>query len=176
MKTGPFAEHSNQLWNISAVPSWSKVNQGLIKMYRAEVGVLILVLVFSGSEPVVSFTLVPNRTKVFVEPTSWSNRTSAGFIEEPRWSHRTHRVRGQFSVSSSSKPPQSSCVKHPRPSVRFCNVRRFYCLLVLIGVKRTSQRPEPGSNTLFWFSGGKVTRLKPLIYTLQSEIKQIQFK
>ncbi|XP_027629799.1 serine/threonine-protein phosphatase 2A activator isoform X2 [Tupaia chinensis] len=24
MKTGPFAEHSNQLWNISAVPSWSK--------------------------------------------------------------------------------------------------------------------------------------------------------
>ncbi|KAM9735422.1 serine/threonine-protein phosphatase 2A activator isoform 1-T1 [Menidia menidia] len=36
MKTGPFAEHSNQLWNISAVPSWSKVNQGLIKMYKAE--------------------------------------------------------------------------------------------------------------------------------------------
>jgi len=37
MKTGPFAEHSNQLWNISAVPSWSKVNQGLIRMYKAEV-------------------------------------------------------------------------------------------------------------------------------------------
>ncbi|KAG8554785.1 hypothetical protein GDO81_003893 [Engystomops pustulosus] len=36
MKTGPFAEHSNQLWNISAVPTWSKVNQGLIRMYRAE--------------------------------------------------------------------------------------------------------------------------------------------
>ncbi|CAJ1071065.1 serine/threonine-protein phosphatase 2A activator isoform X1 [Xyrichtys novacula] len=35
-KTGPFAEHSNQLWNISAVPSWSKVNQGLIRMYKAE--------------------------------------------------------------------------------------------------------------------------------------------
>ncbi|XP_073872412.1 serine/threonine-protein phosphatase 2A activator isoform X5 [Macaca fascicularis] len=38
MKTGPFAEHSNQLWNISAVPSWSKVNQGLIRMYKAEMG------------------------------------------------------------------------------------------------------------------------------------------
>uniref|UniRef100_A0A2I3GL06 Serine/threonine-protein phosphatase 2A activator n=2 Tax=Catarrhini TaxID=9526 RepID=A0A2I3GL06_NOMLE len=38
MKTGPFAEHSNQLWNISAVPSWSKVNQGLIRMYKAEAG------------------------------------------------------------------------------------------------------------------------------------------
>ncbi|XP_021574076.1 serine/threonine-protein phosphatase 2A activator isoform X3 [Carlito syrichta] len=37
MKTGPFAEHSNQLWNISAVPSWSKVNQGLVRMYKAEV-------------------------------------------------------------------------------------------------------------------------------------------
>ncbi len=37
VKTGPFAEHSNQLWNISSVPSWSKVNSGLIKMYIAEV-------------------------------------------------------------------------------------------------------------------------------------------
>uniref|UniRef100_A0A914UMT5 Serine/threonine-protein phosphatase 2A activator n=1 Tax=Plectus sambesii TaxID=2011161 RepID=A0A914UMT5_9BILA len=36
-KTGPFAEHSNQLWNISAVPSWTKVNSGLFKMYEAEV-------------------------------------------------------------------------------------------------------------------------------------------
>lgn len=37
VKTGPFAEHSNQLWNISAVPHWEKVNSGLIKMYKAEV-------------------------------------------------------------------------------------------------------------------------------------------
>ncbi|XP_022201830.1 serine/threonine-protein phosphatase 2A activator isoform X1 [Nilaparvata lugens] len=37
VKKGPFAEHSNQLWNISAVGYWSKVNQGLIKMYKAEV-------------------------------------------------------------------------------------------------------------------------------------------
>lgn len=37
VKTGPFHEHSNQLWNISGVPSWSKVNAGLIKMYKAEV-------------------------------------------------------------------------------------------------------------------------------------------
>ena len=37
VKTGPFAEHSNQLWNISGVPSWSKANQGLIKMYKGEV-------------------------------------------------------------------------------------------------------------------------------------------
>lgn len=37
VKTGPFYEHSNQLWNIAGVPNWNKVNSGLIKMYRAEV-------------------------------------------------------------------------------------------------------------------------------------------
>eukprot|EP00117_Sycon_ciliatum_P045902 scpid66262/ scgid32944/ Serine/threonine-protein phosphatase 2A activator; PP2A, subunit B&apos; Phosphotyrosyl phosphatase activator; Serine/threonine-protein phosphatase 2A regulatory subunit 4; Serine/threonine-protein phosphatase 2A regulatory subunit B&apos len=37
MKTGPFAEHSNVLWNISAVKYWSKVNSGLSKMFKAEV-------------------------------------------------------------------------------------------------------------------------------------------
>lgn len=36
MKTGPFYEHSNQLWNITAVPAWCKVNNGLVRMYRAE--------------------------------------------------------------------------------------------------------------------------------------------
>lgn len=37
VKSGPFYEHSNQLWNISGVQSWAKVNAGLIKMYKAEV-------------------------------------------------------------------------------------------------------------------------------------------
>lgn len=37
VKTGQFAEHSNQLWSISAVPSWSKICTGLIKMYQKEV-------------------------------------------------------------------------------------------------------------------------------------------
>jgi len=37
VKSGPFHEHSNQLWNISGVPRWSKVYTGLVKMYRAEV-------------------------------------------------------------------------------------------------------------------------------------------
>ena len=37
VKTGPFAEHSNQLWNVSGVPLWDKVYTGLVKMYRAEV-------------------------------------------------------------------------------------------------------------------------------------------
>ena len=37
VKSGPFHEHSNQLWNISGVPRWAKVFSGLVKMYRAEV-------------------------------------------------------------------------------------------------------------------------------------------
>lgn len=37
VKTGNFAEHSNQLWSISAVPHWSKICTGLIKMYQKEV-------------------------------------------------------------------------------------------------------------------------------------------
>lgn len=41
VKTGPFAEHSNQLWGISAVPNWTKINQGLIKMYKNEVVIKI---------------------------------------------------------------------------------------------------------------------------------------
>lgn len=36
-KSGPFAEHSNTLWSISSVPYWSKVNSGLMKMYKVEV-------------------------------------------------------------------------------------------------------------------------------------------
>ncbi|XP_028406612.1 serine/threonine-protein phosphatase 2A activator-like [Dendronephthya gigantea] len=37
VKTGPFFEHSNTLWGISSVQTWSKVNSGLLKMYKAEV-------------------------------------------------------------------------------------------------------------------------------------------
>ncbi|CAB3402570.1 unnamed protein product [Caenorhabditis bovis] len=36
-KSGPFHEHSNQLWNISAVPHWKKLNEGMFKMYEGEV-------------------------------------------------------------------------------------------------------------------------------------------
>jgi len=37
VKNGPFHEHSNQLYNISGAQSWTKINQGLLKMYKAEV-------------------------------------------------------------------------------------------------------------------------------------------
>ena len=37
VKSGPFFEHSNTLYGISNVPTWSKVNSGLLKMYKAEV-------------------------------------------------------------------------------------------------------------------------------------------
>lgn len=37
VKKGPLAETSPMLTDISAVPSWSKINKGMIKMYRSEV-------------------------------------------------------------------------------------------------------------------------------------------
>lgn len=57
VKTGHIAEHSNQLWSISAVPSWSKICTGLIKMYQKEVLTKYPVIqhVLFGS----IFTLIP---------------------------------------------------------------------------------------------------------------------
>jgi len=37
MKTGPFAEHSPILNDVTNVPHWEKVNQGMLKMYLGEV-------------------------------------------------------------------------------------------------------------------------------------------
>lgn len=37
VKKGPFHEHSNQLWNISGVNDWSRINKGIFKMYIDEV-------------------------------------------------------------------------------------------------------------------------------------------
>jgi serine/threonine-protein phosphatase 2A activator len=37
VKKGALGEHSPMLNDISGVPSWAKVNSGLLKMYRAEV-------------------------------------------------------------------------------------------------------------------------------------------
>uniref|UniRef100_A0A914ENS2 Serine/threonine-protein phosphatase 2A activator n=1 Tax=Acrobeloides nanus TaxID=290746 RepID=A0A914ENS2_9BILA len=36
-KSGPFHEHSNQLYNVSGVQTWEKINSGMFKMYEGEV-------------------------------------------------------------------------------------------------------------------------------------------
>lgn len=46
VKKGVFHEHSNQLWNISGVQSWNKINEGLIKMYKKEVIFYLIIVKF----------------------------------------------------------------------------------------------------------------------------------
>lgn len=46
VKIGNFAEHSNQLWGISSVPTWTKINSGLVKMYQKEVRRLFFIAKF----------------------------------------------------------------------------------------------------------------------------------
>ncbi|KAF6215067.1 hypothetical protein GE061_009816 [Apolygus lucorum] len=72
-KIGPFAEHSNQLWNISAVPTWDKVNSGLIKMYKGEV---------LCKFPVVQHVLFGSILPISPVPPSQSERVYTGLVRE----------------------------------------------------------------------------------------------
>jgi serine/threonine-protein phosphatase 2A activator len=43
LKTGPFHEHSSQLYAIAnGVPYWTKVNSGLLKMYEVSIVLRLL--------------------------------------------------------------------------------------------------------------------------------------
>jgi len=37
IKRGPFHEHSSMLYNISGIPTWERIYDGLLKMYKKEV-------------------------------------------------------------------------------------------------------------------------------------------
>lgn len=75
-KTGPFHEHSNQLWNISAVPNWTKVFTGLIKMYRAEVLCKFPVIQHSLFGSILSLAKATSRNPQIPEPESLVTRPS----------------------------------------------------------------------------------------------------
>lgn len=92
VKRGNFAEHSPQLWNISAVESWVKINHGLVKMYQKELLAKYPVIqhVMFGSlmefRPMPIGTVVPgprlgmpppSRVPFAAAPTAASRKTSA---------------------------------------------------------------------------------------------------
>ncbi|XP_055680579.1 serine/threonine-protein phosphatase 2A activator [Lutzomyia longipalpis] len=89
VKTGHFAEHSNQLWSISAVQSWSKINSGLIKMYQKEVLAKFPVIqhVVFGTlmafKPVKPGTLLSSVRLGFV-PQSGGGRTALPKLDPPK--------------------------------------------------------------------------------------------
>ncbi|CAE6376347.1 unnamed protein product [Rhizoctonia solani] len=73
IKSGPFHEHSPQLYSIaSSVPVWSKVNSGLLKMYEAEVlSKRVVVQHLPLGEPLMSFS---NQSQ---SPTTFFNTPSS---------------------------------------------------------------------------------------------------
>lgn len=110
VKTGPFAEHSNQLWNVSGVPTWEKVYQGLIKMYRAEVLSKFPVIqhVFFGS----LFTLKPSENPLPEVPASAMR--SAGPPPPPTMMGVMPAIR-PGATSSSSLPHKPTAFPRPPP-------------------------------------------------------------
>lgn len=84
VKIGLFAEHSNQLWSISGVQSWVKINAGLVRMYQKEILSKFPVIqhVLFGSlltlNPVKQGTMIPNVRLGFVAPQPPSFAKGAG--------------------------------------------------------------------------------------------------
>ncbi|RZC35864.1 PTPA and/or DBP domain containing protein [Asbolus verrucosus] len=134
VKTGPFAEHSNQLWSISGVPSWSKINGGLIKMYRAEVlskFPVVQHIVFGSLFTLKAMEqcsgLMTAKTSMIPPPAPFSKETRGSVVERKRDSsdmsmptltsdeiggtslHSAGKIRGQTpSQSTQSESIQSS--------------------------------------------------------------------
>lgn len=71
VKSGPFHEHSNQLYNISGTATWSKINQGLIKMYKGEVlskFPVVQHMLFGSLMSIAAFDSSKNPTKMKPDP------------------------------------------------------------------------------------------------------------
>ncbi|QRV89895.1 hypothetical protein RhiJN_17913 [Ceratobasidium sp. AG-Ba] len=104
IKTGPFHEHSPQLYSIaSSVPVWRKVNTGLMKMYEAEVlSKRVVVQHLPLGEPLMpftknhdsrtpttAFTPLPYPASMSLQPTpSHVSRGSTNLLPPPRPSPR----------------------------------------------------------------------------------------
>ncbi|XP_067623603.1 serine/threonine-protein phosphatase 2A activator [Eurosta solidaginis] len=88
VKTGHFAEHSNQLWSISAVPTWTKIHSGLVKMYQKEILSKYPVMQHAlfgkllRFDPVKPGTTVPAVRLGFIHPASTKSSVSAMHMEQ----------------------------------------------------------------------------------------------
>ncbi|CAE6406713.1 unnamed protein product [Rhizoctonia solani] len=85
IKSGPFHEHSPQLYSIaSSVPVWSKVNSGLLKMYEAEVlSKRVVVQHLPLGEPLMPFSNNHSQTPSHFPSTSQHTTNQAGRITVP---------------------------------------------------------------------------------------------
>ncbi|XP_039950783.1 serine/threonine-protein phosphatase 2A activator [Bactrocera tryoni] len=124
VKTGHFAEHSNQLWSISAVPSWTKINSGLVKMYQKEIlsKYPIMQHALFGKllrfDPVTPGTALPVARLGFIHPSSTkssTNSSSSGksgsqILETEKYDTSTQ------SVAKSPKSSEEDQYKNDKPT------------------------------------------------------------
>ena len=110
----PFAEHSPILNDISELPTWGRVNEGLAKMYEAEVlGKLPVVqhLLFGS---ILEATWTPSRTPVPSESSSFESFGRAG--QEVTASHGARDTVPEDGVAAVapwvSQPIVSTAVQH----------------------------------------------------------------
>lgn len=112
VKTGHFAEHSNQLWSISAVPSWTKINSGLVKMYQKEIlsKYPIMQHALFGKllrfDPVTPGTALPVARLGFIHPSSTKSSTN---------SSSSCKSGSQILKTGKYDIPTQSVVKSPKP-------------------------------------------------------------
>ncbi|CAL1544464.1 unnamed protein product [Lymnaea stagnalis] len=119
VKTGPFAEHSNQLWGISGVATWSKVNSGLIKMYRAEVLAKFPIVQHFLFGSLLTLDPAPNpppELEIMPLPTTTGRPLMADSVMPPPMSAPWARFGVNMPPSGvAMSPPPSASMHRPRP-------------------------------------------------------------
>ncbi|KAG8775005.1 Serine/threonine-protein phosphatase 2A activator 1 [Ceratobasidium sp. 428] len=116
IKTGPFHEHSPQLYSIaSSVPVWRKVNTGLVKMYEAEVlAKRVVVQHLPLGEPLMPFNKAHD---------SRTPMESAAFPPLPRptslplYSAQTYAARGSTNLLPPLRPSPRATVSTTIPGL-----------------------------------------------------------